>query len=161
MTTRHKLFTAIAATMLTLVPPTSLHAGDDAEDVAERIYDRVEHACPVRGDGNPYNLASIADRYFVPDLREMLADAYAANAVGFDVLIDGRECGIRDIDVDVDGDDDDGNRVVARAEFRNLGEPRVVDLLMVRHGGQWLVADIAYRHRDWRLRRDLQVHYSK
>lgn len=154
----------IAATVALMAPalalPVTLHAGDDAEDVAERIYDRVEDACPVRGNGHPYNLAAIADRYFVPDLRDMLADAYAANSVGFDILIDAQDCAIRDVDVDVDGDDD-RDRVVARAEFRNLGEPRVVDLLMVRHGGRWLVADIAYRHRDWRLRRDLEVRYTK
>lgn len=156
-----KILSAAAIMVPALALPAALHAGDDAEDVAERIYDRVEDACPVRGNGHPYNLAAIADRYFVPDLRDILADAYADHAVGFDVLIDAQDCAIRDIDVDVDGDDDDGNRVVARAEFKNLGEPRVVDLLMVRHGGRWLVADIAYRHRDWRLRRDLHAGYTK
>jgi len=158
--TRTFILAPLAASLALALFAAPAIAGDDAEDIAEDIYDYVERACPLGGDGRPYNLSMIADRYFVPDLRDMLGEAYAQRAVDFDVLIDSRECEIRDVDVDVDGDDD-AERVVARAEFRNFGEPRVVDLLMVRDGRGWKVADIAYRHRNWQLRRDLHAGYSK
>jgi hypothetical protein len=151
----------LAAILALALAVTPAKAGADAEDVAQDIYDFVEKACPMGGDGLPYNLATIADNYFVPDLRDMLAQAYAHHAVQFDILIDSQDCEIRDVDVDVESDDDEADRVVARAEFANFGEPRVVDLLMVRHGHGWKVADIAYRHRNWQLRRDLAVGYTK
>ena len=154
---------AIAAAALLLVPLAASAGQDEADDVARDIYRQVERACPAHGGGQPYNLATIADNYFVPELRDLLGEAYANNAVHFDVLIDAQDCSIRDVDIDVDGDEDaeDSQHVVARAHFKNFGERRVVDLLMVSDGREWKVVDVAYRHRDWSLRRDLNVRYSK
>jgi hypothetical protein len=55
----------------------------------------------------------------------------------------------------VDGDEEERGQVLARAEFRNFGEPRVVNLFIVRGAYGWKVADIAYGHRNWQLRREL------
>lgn len=148
---------------LMLSAPTALADDDEADDVARAIYRQVERACPVGREGNPYNLAAVAARYFLPEVKEELSRAYASRALDFDILIDSRDCEIDDVDIDMKGDDDDDGpgRVVARAEFENFGERKVVDLLMVRTGRVWKVADIAYRHRNWQLMRDVGVRYSK
>ncbi|MGQ0671814.1 MAG: hypothetical protein ACT4N2_02875 [Hyphomicrobium sp.] len=142
---------AAAGLALCLLGPSAL-ADDDADDVARDIYRQVERACEGRGRA-PYNLAEIAEYHFLPELRDLLADAYREHRLDFDILIDGQDCNIRD--VDIDGGDDDSDHSIARAEFKNFGRKRVVDLYLVRKAGQWLVADIAYRHRKWSLRRDL------
>jgi hypothetical protein len=130
-------------------------ADHDPDDVARKIFRKVEKACPVGKEGEPYNLAAIAGEHFVSDLSDQLGRAYADHAIDFDILIDGQDCEISDVDLDDVKEDDEGGRVVIRAEFENFGEKRVVDLLMVRAGEDWKVADIAYRHRDWQLRREL------
>jgi hypothetical protein len=130
-------------------------ASDDAGDIAHKIYRIVEKACPEDGGGVPYNLAEIASAYFSPGLNDALRYAYERHTLGFDILIDAQDCAIDDVDVDVDDDDEERGQVLARAEFRNFGEPRVVNLIMVRGRYGWKVADIAYGHRDWQLRRDL------
>jgi hypothetical protein len=140
-----------------VLPFTQVEARHDARDVVRDIYRQVERACPRRGERRPYNLATIAANYFVDDLRAMLDRAYANHAFEFDILIDAPECEIRDVDLDTLGDDDDDRgQVLIRAKFRNFGEMRLVDLVMVREFGQWRVADIVYRHRPWSLRRELE-----
>jgi hypothetical protein len=138
--------------MLGIGPAVS---GDDAGDVAQKIYRIVERSCPEDGEGVPYNLAEVASRYFLPDLNEALRQAYEQHTLGFDILIDAQDCAIDDVDIDVDGDEEERGQVLARAEFRNFGEPRVVNLLLVSGAYGWKVADIAYGHRDWQLRREL------
>ncbi len=145
-----------AALMLATLPMAQALAGDDADDAARDIFRQVEKACPVGANGTPYNLATIAATYFVDDLRVQLDHAYANHVLEFDILIDAQDCEIPDVDLDEVGDDDDHRgQMIVRAKFDNFGEPRVVDLVMVRQAKEWKVADVVYRHRDWSLRRDI------
>ena len=162
------MLAALLAAALFAIPA---QAGDDAKDVARSIYRQVERACPADGDGVPYNLATIAQEHFSPDLHTRVAQAYADHRIDFDILIDAQDCAIGDIDVDadshgdrdeVDDDDDDDRRrshsghSIARAEFTNFGETRTIELMLTRIGDTWKVADVRYRHRDWSLSRDLE-----
>lgn len=132
-------------------------ADDDARDVARDIYRKVERACERSGRA-PYNLAEIVEHHFLPELRVELDRAYRNGQIDFDILIDAQDCNIRDVDLDGGHDHDDergGRPVVVTAKFRNYGERRAVDLVMVRTRGGWKVADIVYRHRAWSLRQNL------
>ena len=145
------------AALLLAAGALAAQARDDAKDVARDIYRQVERACEDRSR-EPYNLATIAEQHFVADLKESLDRAYRDQALGFDILIDGQDCQIRDVDLDEAGDDDDDDRrgeTIVRAEFKNFCEKRRIDLVMVREGGRWMVADIVYRHREWSLRQEL------
>jgi hypothetical protein len=134
-------------------------AGDDPDDVLRAVYEPVEQACPEDGRSRRYNLAEIAERHFTDELRDLLRSAYEARTIDFDILIDARECAIEDIDLDIRGvrEDEEGREVsaVGRAEFRNLGDKRRIEFLIVNRHGEWRVDDIRYKHRNWSLRRDI------
>ena len=150
------VLSVMTAVALLALPAGPAMAGDDARDVARRIYRLVEKACPEDGDGLPYNLADIARDHFSPELQDQLSRAYRDHRLDFDVLIDARDCAIDDVDIDTDDDHDDRGRAIASAKFKNFGERRKVELVMVSMDGGWKVADIRYQHRNWSLTRDLR-----
>ena len=153
-TARRPSLGAMAALgFLNLSTPAAV-AGHGAKHVARAIYRIVEKACPEHGNGVPYNLAAIAEEHFSPGLREALRRAYERHSIGFDILIDAQDCATDDVDLDVDRQD--RGLAIARAEFRNFGEKRDIELVLMKVGGHWKVEDVFYRHRDWSARRDLE-----
>lgn len=127
------------------------HAGgSDPQIVLDEIYGQVAEMCSEDAPGPAYDIEAIAKAYFTPALAKKISSGLASGALDYDVLVDGNDCKVSDLDLTIVGG---GNTTaIARASFKNFGEERVVDLQMVKSGEDWQVADIVYRHRAFSLK---------
>jgi hypothetical protein len=124
--------------------------GSDPQIVLDEIYGQVAEMCGGDAQGAPYDIEAIAKTYFTPVLAKKLSSALASGDLDYDVLVDGNDCKVSELDLTIVGGGD--STAVARASFKNLGEDRVIDLQMVKSGSDWRVADIVYRHREFSLK---------
>lgn len=148
---RHHLI-GLASLVLCAVVTTSaaLAGGSDPQVVLDEIYGQVAEMCGGDGQGAAYDLEAIAKTYFTPALAKTVSKAAETGDLDFDVLVDGQDCKVSDLQLAiVDGA---ANSATGRATFKNFDEPRTVDLKMVKSGSSWQVADIVYGHRAFSLK---------
>jgi len=124
--------------------------GSDPQIILDDIYGQVSEMCGGDADGPPYDFVAIAKKYFTPQLSKKIEKASDDNAIDFDVLVDGQDCKLTELDLTVL--DDTGKTAIGRAEFKNMGAERIVDLHMAKSGSSWEVTDITYRHRKFSLK---------
>jgi hypothetical protein len=125
--------------------------GGDPKAVLDDIFGQMNTMCGGNGDGPAYDLEAIAKKYFVPALVKIVTRDYEQpGALGFDILVDGQDCKTSDLKLDIIGGG--GSTSIGRATFKNMGEERVIDLHMTNAGGDWMVADVVYRHRPFSLK---------
>lgn len=142
------VFAVLAVALAFSVSPASA-GGSDPQVVLDEIYGQVDAMCGGDGQGQAYDIYVIAEDYFTPDLAKTFAKAMDGGDLEFDVLVDAQDCKVTDLKVEVVKSEADA--AIGRATFKNMGEDRVVDLLMARSGDTWSVADIVYRHRPFSL----------
>lgn len=149
--TSHRSHTkATLAILLALLAPAPARAGgSDPEVVLDEIFGQVEAMCGGDGQGPPYDLHAIAETYFTLELRNTFERAMASDDLGFDILIDGQDCRIADLELEVVSSDEAG--AIGRAAFKNMGDDRVIDLAMSKSADTWKVSDVIYRHRNFSL----------
>jgi hypothetical protein len=144
---------ALALLAVLLGAGSAFAGGSDPEVVLDEIYGQVDAMCGGEGQGPGYDIYAIAEIYFAPDLAQPFEKAMESGDLGFDVLIDGQDCRISDLQLEVV--DTDGDVAVGRAMFKNMGEDRIIDLQMRKAGEAWKVSDIVYQHRPFSLREAL------
>ena len=132
----------------------ALAGGSDPEVILDEIFGQVEATCGGNGQGAPYDIYVIAETYFTPALAKGFATAMEAGDLGFDILVDGQDCEIRDIGLEVVDSGD--TLATGRARFKNMGEDRIIDLKMTRTGETWKVSDVVYQHRPFALSEELE-----
>lgn len=133
-----------------LATHTAFAGGSDPEVVLDEIYGQVDAMCGGDGQGAPYDIYAIAETHFLPSLSEPFAKAIESGDLGFDILVDAQDCKITDLKLEVvDTDEADA---VGRAVFKNMGEDRIVDLVMTKSGDEWKVSDVVYQHRAFSLK---------
>ncbi|HEX2839683.1 hypothetical protein [Hyphomicrobium sp.] len=144
------------ATLSTVLGLATLHlitaaeaGGSDPQIVLDEIYGQVAEMCSADG-GPPYDFTAIAKTYFTPELAKKVVKASNDNKLDFDVLIDGNDCKVTELDLRVV--EEKAGTAIGRAEFKNFDEERTVDLLMSKAGNEWQVTDIVYRHRPFSLK---------
>ena len=145
-----RLLASLAAALAIAVSPASAAGGSDPQVVLDEIFGQVDAMCGGDGQGPAYDIYVIADDYFTPDLAKTFTKAMEAGDLDIDVLTDGQDCKVSDLKLEVIKSEAD--TAVGRATFKNMGEDRVIDLLMAKPGDDWMVDDIVYRHRTFSLR---------
>ena len=140
----------VLAAALALAPTSALAGGSDPQVVLDEIYGQVNSMCGGEGNGRSYDLDVIAKQYFTPELRKLLHKAIASDDFGFDLLTDSQDCKLSDLKLSLVGGGE--GSAIGRASFKNFDEPRTVDLIMTKKGGDWEVSDIVYRHREFSLK---------
>lgn len=143
-------FLAALVAALTIAVSPAAAAGSDPQVVLDEIYGQVDAMCGGDGQGPAYDIYSIADDYFSPDLAKTFAKSMDAGDLDFDVLVDAQDCKVTDLKLEVVKTEAD--TALGRATFKNMGEDRVIDLMMGKSGDDWSVDDIVYRHRTFSLR---------
>ncbi len=128
----------------------ALAGGSDPQIVLDEIYGQVAEMCSADGNGPAYDFTAIAKTYFTPELAKKVVKASNDNRLDFDVLVDGNDCKVTELDLRVV--EDSADAAIGRAEFKNFDEERTVDLVMKKTGSEWQVADIVYRHRPFSLK---------
>lgn len=144
---------ALCAALLVIVsvfPALAAAGGNDPQIVLDEIYGQVAEMCGGDGQGAAYDIEAIAKSYFTPTLAKKITSGLASGDLDYDVLVDGNDCKVTDLDLTIVGGGT--TTAIARASFKNFGEDRVVDLQMVKSGNDWQVADIVYRHRTFSLK---------
>lgn len=143
---------AATLTILALLVSSATPAaagGSDPKVVLDEIYGQVDAMCGGEGQGPAYDIYVIAEDYFTPDLAKTFTTAMEKGDLGFDVLVDAQDCKLSDLKLEVVKSEAD--TAVGRATFKNMGEDRIIDLLMAKSGDDWQVADVVYRHRTFSL----------
>lgn len=150
MSTRSLTTRALLAGLMGLFFPwVATAGGSDPQIVLDEIYGQVAEMCT--GDGGPaYNFVAIAKTYFTPELAKKVSKASDDNKLDFDVLVDGNDCKVTELDLRVVGGGD--KTAIGQAEFKNFDEERTIDLMMSKIGNDWQVTDIVYRHRPFSLK---------
>ncbi|MDQ8697547.1 hypothetical protein [Hyphomicrobium sp. LHD-15] len=143
-------FCAALLAIVSLFPAPATAGGSDPQIVLDEIYGQVAEMCGGDGQGAAYDIEAIAKSYFTPALAKKISSGLASGDLDYDVLVDGNDCKVTDLDLTIVGGG--STMAIARASFKNLGEDRVVDLQMVKSGSDWQVADIVYRHRAFSLK---------
>jgi hypothetical protein len=138
----------LAAALLSFARP-AWAGGSDPQIILDEIYGQVAEMCTGDG-GPPYDFVAIAKTYFTPALAAKVKKASDDNALDFDVLVDAQDCEISELDLRIVGGG--GATAIGRAEFKNMGEARTIDLMMAKAGDAWQVTDIVYRHRPFSLK---------
>jgi len=138
----------LSAVLLCLAAP-AVAGGSDPQIILDEIYGQVSEMCTGDG-GPPYDFVAIAKTYFTPTLAKKVEKASNDNAIDFDVLVDGQDCKLTELDLRLVGGGE--TSAIGRAEFKNMGEPRTIDLLMSKSDSTWQVTDIVYRHRPFSLK---------
>lgn len=144
---------AATAVLLALVPLPATAGGSDPKVMLDEIFGQVEATCGGDAQGAPYDIYTIAETYFTPELAQSFTAAMESGDLGFDILVDGQDCEIRDVDVDVL--EQDADSATGRATFKNMGESRIIDLKMMKTGDSWAVSDVVYQHRPFVLTDEL------
>ncbi|MCC7252883.1 hypothetical protein [Hyphomicrobium sp.] len=115
----------------------------------DEIFGQMDAICGGDGNGPAYDLYAISKTYFTQELEKIFENAMASDDFGFDILIDAQDCRTTDFDLAiVDGSD---GSATGRATFKNMGEERIIDLVMTKSGEEWKVSDVVYRHRPFSL----------
>ncbi|WP_295558508.1 hypothetical protein [uncultured Hyphomicrobium sp.] len=152
--TRRALLAFIAVLLLPSIlgafAPQARAGGSDPQIVLDEIYGQVDAMCGGDGQGAAYDIYAIAKTYFAPDLAKPFEKAMEAGDLDFDILVDGQDCKISDLELAVTESTDAS--ATGRATFKNMGEARVIDFLMTKTGAAWKVSDVVYRHRSFSLR---------
>lgn len=133
-----------------LTTSAAIAGGSDPQVVLDEIYGQVAEMCGGDGQGAAYDLEAIAKTYFTPALAKTVSKAAETGDLDFDVLVDGQDCKVSDLQLAIV--DAGANSATGRATFKNFDEPRTVDLKMVKSGSAWQVADIVYGHRAFSLK---------
>ncbi len=133
-----------------LTTSAAIAGGSDPQVVLDEIYGQVVEMCGGDGQGAAYDLEAIAKTYFTPALAKTVSKAAETGDLDFDVLVDGQDCKVSDIQLAIV--DAGANSATGRATFKNFDEPRTVDLKMVKSGSAWQVADVVYGHRAFSLK---------
>lgn len=146
-------------TLSTVLGLTALHlitaaeaGGSDPQIVLDEIYGQVAEMCSADG-GPPYDFTKIAKTYFTSELAKKVVRASDVNMLDFDVLVDGNDCKVTELDLRVV--EEKADTAIGRAEFKNFDKARTVDLMMKKTGSDWQVTDIVYRHRPFSLKASL------
>lgn len=143
-------FCAALLVIVSIFPAPAAAGGSDPQIVLDEIYGQVAEMCGGDGQGAAYDIEAIAKSYFTPALAKKITSGLASGDLDYDVLVDGNDCKVTDLDLTIVGGG--STTAIARASFKNFGEDRVVDLQMVKSGSDWQVADIVYRHRAFSLK---------
>lgn len=143
----------VVAVLMAPFPFPAAAGGSDPQVVLDEIFGQVEATCGGDAQGPPYDIYAIAETYFTPKLAQDFTAAMESGDLGFDILVDGQDCEIRDIDLDVV--DTSGDAATGRATFKNMGESRIIDLKMTKTGDSWKVSDVIYQHRPFVLSNEL------
>lgn len=131
--------------------PHARAGGSDPQVVLDEIYGQVDAMCGGDGNGPAYDLETIAKTYFTPPLIEIMTRDYEQpGALGFDPLVDAQDCKITDLDLSIVESGE--TAATGRATFKNMGEARVIDLVMAKQGSAWKVTDVVYHHRAFSLK---------
>ncbi|AHB50305.1 hypothetical protein W911_13945 [Hyphomicrobium nitrativorans NL23] len=144
---------AAVAVLLMLFPFPAAAGGSGPEVVLDEIFGQVEATCGGEAQGPPYDIYAIAETYFTPTLAQAFTAAMESGDLGFDILVDGQDCEIRDVELTVL--DRDAGTATGRAIFKNMGESRIIDLKMTKTGDRWAVSDVIYQHRPFVLSDEL------
>jgi hypothetical protein len=134
----------------TLAGPPALAASDSPRALIDEIFGQVDTMCGGDGNGPAYDLYEIAKAHFTPALEKTFETAMGSDDFGFDVLIDAQDCKTSDLKLSIVSQGD--ATATGRATFKNMGEDRVINLIMVKPGADWKVDDIAYGHRQFSLK---------
>jgi hypothetical protein len=127
------------------------HASSDSpRALTDEIFGQVDAMCGGDGNGPTYDIYEIAKAHFTPALEKTFETAMGSHALGFDVLVDAQDCKTSDLKLSIVSQGD--ATATGRATFKNMGEERVVDLIMVKSDADWKVDDIAYGHRQFSLK---------
>jgi hypothetical protein len=141
---------ASLAVLAMAVSPASAAGGSDPQVVLDEIFGQVDAMCGGDDQGPAYDIYVIAEDYFTAELAKTFTTAMETGSLGFDVLVDGQDCKTTDLTLEVVKSEDAA--AVGRATFKNMGEARIIDLLMTKSGDGWAVDDIVYDHRPFSLR---------
>jgi hypothetical protein len=122
-------------------------ADDEAQRFIASIY--AQYGAPDT-QGVVLDSKEALERYFVPDLAAMIdADTIAAErenrppALDGDPFVDAQEWDIKNVAIVVR--DDTPEKAVAIVSFFNIGEPRQVELNLVKLAAGWRIDDIHWR----------------
>jgi hypothetical protein len=139
----------MSAVLIALAGPAPA-GGSDPKAILDDIFGQVDKMCGGNGGGPAYDLDQIAKTYFAPPLAKKIAKASEANEIDFDFLVDAQDCKTTDLDLKIIGGGDTTS--IGRATFKNMGDPRIIDVEMTKAGAEWQVTNIVYRHRDFSLK---------
>lgn len=149
--------TSLAAMLLLPVLVTAFDAAPAQADssspraVLDDIFGQMDAMCGGDGQGPAYDLDAIAKTYFTPPLVAIVTRDYEQpNALGYDILIDAQDCRTGDLKLSILSED--ASSATGRATFKNMGEERIIDLVMTKPGADWKVADVVYHHRSFSLK---------
>lgn len=134
----------------TLAAAPALASSDSPRALLDEIFGHVDTMCGGDGDGPAYDIYEIAKAHFTPALEKTFEAAMGADNLGFDFLVDAQDCKTSDLKLSIVSQGD--ATATGRATFKNMGEERVIDLIMVKSGADWKVDDIAYGHRQFSLK---------
>ncbi len=130
---------------------TANAGGSDPKAILDDIFGQMSAMCGGDGQGPSYDLEAIARTYFTPALVAIITRDYEQPcALGFDPLVDAQDCKTSDLKLAMVAGGD--TTATGRATFKNMGEERVIDLVMTKSGSDWQVSDIVYRHRPFSLK---------
>jgi hypothetical protein len=122
-------------------------ADDEAQRFVASIY--AKYGAPDT-QGVVLDSKEALEKYFVPELAAMIdADGIAAEregrppALDGDPFVDAQEWDIKNVAIVVR--DDSPEKAVAIVSFFNLGEPRQVELNLVKLAAGWRIDDIHWR----------------
>lgn len=127
--------------------------GSDPKVVLDEIFQQVDGMCGGDGNGPAYDISEVAKAYFAPNLAKPFEAAMDSGDLDFDVLVDGQDCKTTDLELTMIESGETSAK--GRATFKNMGEARVIDLVMTKSGDAWKVSDIVYQHRPFSLRKAL------
>jgi hypothetical protein len=143
------LFASLASVLFTLaaIPVRPAVADDEAQRFIASIY--AQYGAPDT-PGVVLDSKEALEKYFVPGLAAMIdADGVAAErenrppALDGDPFVDAQEWDIKNVAIVVR--DDTAEKAVAIVSFFNLGEPRQVELDLVKLDAGWRIDDIHWR----------------
>ncbi|HXM30874.1 MAG TPA: DUF3828 domain-containing protein [Xanthobacteraceae bacterium] len=122
-------------------------ADDEAQRFIASIY--AQYGAPDT-QGVVLDSREALEKYFTPDLAAMIdADTIAAErenrppALDGDPFVDAQEWDIKNVAIVVR--DDTPEKAVAIVSFFNLGEPRQIELNLVKFSAGWRIDDIHWR----------------
>jgi hypothetical protein len=149
------LYCAAAVAFSATLAVTALPAfAETPNGILEQIFEKVQAACKEGEQGAPYDANEMAKQFFSSELAAKFAQATEDATLDFDVFTDAQDCAVTGMQLAVT--EEEGDRATGRATFENMGEPRVVDLVMSKAGADWKVVDIVYGHRKFSLDQQLE-----
>jgi hypothetical protein len=145
---------AAVAFSVTLATSGSPAFAETPNGILEQIFEGVQAACKEGGQGAAYDANEIAKKFFSAGLAAKVAQATEDATLDFDIFTDAQDCAVKDMQLSVT--DEEGDNATGHATFENMGEPRIVDLVMSKAGGDWKIVDVVYGHRKFSLDQQLE-----